>query len=114
MTTFLNNFMEKHRNLNAALSEDFSKAFKRSADIVVAALGSRPFRPIRSLNVAVYDSVMVALATLPSVNADLIARNYANLLRDEAYIAAVSKSTSDQTNVDRRIKIARQYIHANV
>lgn len=114
MTTFLNDFMEKNRNIDGKMAEEFSFVFRKATDVAVRALGGRPFRPIRSLNVAVYDSVMVALANLQGpINTGKIQAAYQKLLSDSEYVSAVSKSTSDQTNVDTRIRIAKQYLHDN-
>ncbi len=60
MKGFLNKFMGHHRDLDLDLtSSQLTLEFKRTIDTVVNAVGKRAFRPVSSLNAAVFDAVMV-------------------------------------------------------
>lgn len=110
MQGFLNTFMQRNRMLDDALAGSYTAAFASACEIVVKALGPKPFRPVRALNVAVFDSVMVAIASMPNLDTAKLSERYAALLADDGYIAATSKSTSDESNVRERIELAKTYL----
>lgn len=110
MRKFLNDFMHKNRHLTPEKAQQFRDTFKNTCALVVQHIGERPFRPVRALNVAVFDSVMVALAKMPEADSDLLRSKYDALLGDRDYVTAVSKSTADETNVQTRINLAAEYL----
>ncbi len=116
MKGFLNDFMSANRKLSADKAAQFRSIFERTCELVASELGARPFRPVRALNVAVFDSVMVAIAELiksADNGADLpenLSAKYAALLLDEEYTPVVSRSTADEKNVQKRIELAMNYM----
>ncbi len=78
---------------------------------MLSAIGSRAFRPERALNAAVFDSVMVGIAThlmsKPPIVTEFIASAYKKLLTNPDYLTLVSQSTSDQPNVEERLALAK-------
>lgn len=109
----LNRFLKKNRDLTEYSSEALEEAFKPTIKVIHEALGDEAFRPTRSLNAAVFDSVTVGVArNLPEPVEDTDIRaleaSYHRLLRDEDYQSAYKKSTSDGEQVRKRIQLAME------
>lgn len=110
MVEFLNKFASKHQYAGTEFLEDAEKVFKTTIKAIWNSLGSQAFRPERSLNAAVLDSVMVGVARrLRSGNIDdveAIKIAYARLLEDGDYKLAISQATSNEDRVEARISKA--------
>jgi hypothetical protein len=107
MKDFLSEFMDRNRDATLHL-KTFEETFEKTVSAVYEKLGPNPFRMKAGLNAAVFDSVMIAFASnLSRIPAD-IKRRHKRLLRDNKYIQLVSKSTTDEKVVKKRIKIARE------
>ncbi len=91
----------------------FSDIFCRTIRLFHSALGPDAFRPVRALNVAVFEASMVGLAKRiresdePDISA--VKRAYDNLNDDARFKELVSQSTADVANVSERLKIATEY-----
>lgn len=109
MKSFLNSFMGKYQSVKADTAETFRKDFASSVSRAHAALGSKAFRPAKVLNAAVFDSILTAISNNPSLQSDAILAAYLATISDPNYIEAVSKSTSDESNVHKRFQIADAY-----
>lgn len=109
---FLNSFMGRNRHLTRYPELEIRSAFEPTVRLVDEALGSRPFRPVRALNAAVLDSVMVALArrlqTGPINDTDGIRRTYERLLADDSYLVATQRATADEDRVAARMNLAQE------
>lgn len=112
MNKFLNDFSDASNKLKLEQLNEMKIVFCKTIDRVESALGVRAFRPTRALNAAVFDSVMVGIATRlkdpkakPITDAE-IAKAYESLLQDASYIAAFERSTADEENVKARISKA--------
>ena len=57
MKHFLNDFMKERRDFSDQKLKELGDIFTKTVSFVAQALGGRPFRPDRSLNTAVFDSV---------------------------------------------------------
>lgn len=110
MKKFLNDFMSENRNAGRLKLQTFEKLFTDTCDKAVTILGDKPFRPSRALNVAVFDSCMIALAKSDKKTAAEIMYGYQNLLRNENYLSAVSKSTASEANVNLRLRLAMEFL----
>lgn len=110
MRKFLDNFLYDHRKLEGGEGERFSASFKNTIQIAFGALGERAFRPVSALNAAVFDSVMIGLATRVGKGKEpdkkRIAQAYNDLLEDKEYKAAYTKATADEESVKTRIALA--------
>ena len=75
-------------------------------------LGREAFRPTRSINAAVFDSVMVGLArrieTSSGLDKNRVKNAYDDLLSNEKYLELISQSTSDEKNVSERFQMATE------
>lgn len=107
MKQFLNNYMGNHK-LDGA-REPYQSTFVRTIKRVYDSLRSRPFHIKRGINVAVFDSVMVAFARSNTIPGDITER-FQKLLRNPSYAEAVSSGTTDVDTVKRRIELAKEIL----
>lgn len=111
MKHFLNAYMEGKRWNTDAELEPLGKLFSKTMRFSIAALGDRPFRPDRALNVAVFDAVSTSVAKMLLSNKNLSEeesrRAYEDLLQNQEFINGYSRATADAENVKRRFKEAQ-------
>ena len=114
MNEFLNNFMLHHRNINSLKSEEFTEIFKQTINLIYEAVGMKAFRPIGTLNAAVFDSVMVAtakrIAREEVMDINSLCSQYNKLLADEDYLDIIKRSTADEERVLKRMSLAESYM----
>jgi hypothetical protein len=114
MNIFLNNFMEYHRDLARRPPEEFRSTFTQAIDLVNTVIGPKAFRPISTLNAAVFDSVLVAVARRiaagPITDPSSLAKQYQELLADQDYKDSYPRSTADEERVINRMTLAQSYI----
>jgi hypothetical protein len=114
MNIFLNDFMKFHRELRNRKEREFRDIFTRTIDIINSSIGNEAFRPSGTLNAAVFDSVMVAVARRLQASAlqrpEELGEQYKSLLRDHEYEEAYKRSTADEERVKRRLDLAKKYI----
>ena len=72
-------------------------------------IGPKAFRPVRVLNAAVFDAVMVGLAqrlaSRSVADVDEVKRRYTSLLRDDDFETAMLTSTTTTANVRARLSL---------
>jgi len=112
MKDFLNRYMAKNRNLANQSEDELQQLFNETVDVISECLGPKAFRPKRALNAAVVDSVMVGIATRLRGgnrirNKKRLREQYERLLKDQKYISAVETGTSQESNVETRLRLAR-------
>jgi hypothetical protein len=104
MDEFLNSYLGSGRTLSDTQKDQFSKLFRNVCGRALGALGPKPFRLKTALNVAVFDSVFVAMARS---NRTPTKASFQRLLdKDGEYFKLVSKATTDADNIRKRIAIA--------
>ncbi|MGO4728028.1 MULTISPECIES: DUF262 domain-containing protein [unclassified Inquilinus] len=116
MSKFLNDYSDK---MNKASLDDLDKKesiFRKTIALVDEALNGRAFRPVRSLNAAVFDSVMVGIATRIS-NRGMptpieFSKAYRELLNNSDYRTVWARSTADEEFVKKRMSLAVQAFSA--
>jgi hypothetical protein len=112
MNEFLNKFSKKYKHAEQGFLDHAAQVFKNTIDIISEAVGRKAFRPISSINAAALDSVMVGLARRlergPVSDITKVKAAYDDLLSDPAYLTLISRSTSDESNVEARITKASQ------
>ena len=110
MSEFLNKFSGRHRDATSQFLEQCRNTFTSTIELVSRSLGSQAFRPERSLNAAVFDSVMVGVAKRlelgPIKKIAKISTAYDELLKNSKYMDAISRATSDELNVSKRLQEA--------
>ena len=112
MNAFLNNFSHRENKVPQQELDQLKLVFTQTIALVDKTIGVRAFRLSRSLNAAVFDSVMVALArrlsTGKSIDPSKVAPAHEKLLGDPAYRQACERATADEENVRTRQTLALQ------
>lgn len=112
MATFLTTYMSRNRNMDDSKCAKLKRLFEKATDLFFKALSSKAFRPIRALNVALYEASMVGLAFrldsgVPVTSSDVLGC-YQKLTNDDNFTSLISKSTTDTQNVSRRLEISKR------
>lgn len=112
MKDFLNRYMAKNRNLKQQSGKALIDIFKKTTTTLVTHVGADALRPVRALNAAVADSVMVGLAKRlvrgPITSGNGTKKEYEKLLNSQKYIDATVTGTSQEGNVSERIRLATE------
>ena len=110
MAKFLNDFSENMNDAPDAALDKLATIFLETVQLVDKALDGRAFRPVRSLNAAVFDSAMVGIATrlerepLPETAA--IVKTYERLITEPEYRKGWERATADEESVKSRMAAA--------
>ena len=111
MVDFLNIYTKRNRHLNDKKAEYLSTIFKEITDFFYNSVEGKIFRPVRALNVALYEAAMVGLAfrliSDTPIDKDAVKHAHAQLLENPDFLKLTSKSTTDITNVEQRLEIAK-------
>ena len=107
---FLTVFAKKYQQATPSFLMEAEQIFTQTIKVIHQSLGGKAFRPDRALNAALFDAVMVGLAhrisKRPATDFKAIKYAYDGLLLNKDFVALISQSTSDDSNVKRRIQIA--------
>lgn len=110
MKSFLNSFMGENRNLDKGSKEELTALFNNTIEIIYKSMGAKTFRPVKALNAAVYDAVMVGVAVRLSKgeikNLKELNDKYVSLLANPNFQETYKTNTSDEKIVKGRINIA--------
>jgi hypothetical protein len=110
MVTFLNTYMGRNKELSDKDAASMSEEFRNVIDLVHESVGSRAFRPVRALNAAVFDSVMVGTAKRLEkgrVSDSQAFRNaYGALLNNQDFLDACGRGTAGGVRVRTRLDLA--------
>lgn len=110
MKDFLNRYMASNRHLQRQSEEDLLRIFFGTVSVLNETIGPRAFRPVRAINAAVIDSVMTGLARRLEKGAitsnEQLTEQYDALLRNSNYREAVETGTSQESNVETRLRLA--------
>lgn len=110
LVNFLNEFMGRNKRMEKALSDEMKKVFSQTIHLIREAIGTSAFRPVRALNAAVFDSVMVGLArrcangSVGDISA--IRTKYEELLKNQTFLDACGRGTAGEERVKTRIGLA--------
>ena len=113
MKNFLNRYMAKNRSLTKQSEKDLSDIFSLSTQTILSGIGERAFRPKRSVNAAVVDSLMTGIAKRllvhkPFTDIKSLKARYDSLITDTAYLDASETGTSQPANITARFTRAEQ------
>ena len=108
---FLNDYMAQNKNLELNSEKELRKLFKSSIDFIRDALGNKAFRRNGVLVVAIFDSMMVGIATRIEAKGKIknfkeFRQRYEELLRDKEYEKNTKGPTADRQIVEKRINLA--------
>lgn len=107
MKQFISDYMAKHQKETHLVK--YKDEFVNTAQQVVHHLGTKPFHIRRGINVAVFDSVMVAFAQSSTVPSDVQER-YEELKNNDQFIASTTSNTTDVNTVQERLKLAEKVL----
>ncbi len=114
MKHFLNDYMKEKRDFTEEKTKELAEIFTTTIDYVVECLGNRAFRPDRSLNTAVFDSVAVSIAKKiiapkrQKPDPELVKAAYSELLNNARFVEGYIRSTADDENVKKRMEEAEK------
>lgn len=115
MKQFLNTHMRGVRRMREQALEvrigDARTRFKATVDLILEALGNRPFHLRQRLNYAITDAIFSGVfKNLSTVKPDQLQRAYAELTLDPRFLDAVSVSTSDDKQVRTRAEAVQKFL----
>jgi hypothetical protein len=107
---FLNDYLAKNVARTADDASALIAAFRQTADTISGSVGSRAFRPVRAINAAVLDAVMVGvarrLAAGPVTDSTALTSAYDGLLAVKEFQEATGSSTAAEESVSSRLSLA--------
>lgn len=110
MKDFLNRYMAKNQNLEHWDEATLTKVFGDTTAAILKGIGKKAFRPVRAVNAAVIDSLMVAIAHRlqagPIRKLDQLDKHYKALLLNSQYRNSIETGTSQEANVLNRLELA--------
>lgn len=110
MREFLNIFMGKNRNLKFQTAELLTKLFSVTIELIHKCIGYKAFKPVRALNAAVFDAVMVGVAHRLKQgkirNSNMVKKRYENLSKNKDFVEATYSGTAQEQNVSTRLSLA--------
>ena len=111
MKDFLNRYMASNRNLKPQTEAELKEVFCKTISALENALGARAFRPWRAVNAAVVDSLMTGVAKRlshgPVEDSKQLKRQHTSLLSNKDYLASIETGTSQEANVEARMRLAQ-------
>ncbi len=111
MKEFINVAMKKHRGGNSQKVVAFFDAFPRMTQLVIDALGDKPFHLRGPLNVSALDSVCsVLMENVAAIKPSDLSVRYIALKNDEGFQNNTSYSTTDTKTVLDRIRTVRRHL----
>jgi uncharacterized protein DUF262 len=110
MEDAINKFMSKNRHLTDERRVEWGGIWESTIRVSWDALGESAFRPEKALNAAVFDSASVGIAHRlkggGEVKPDRLREAYLSLLSNREYRQAYERSTSDDEQVKKRVRLA--------
>lgn len=112
MRDFLNSFAsDEEKKLTSAQLTELERLFSASIEIVNKAIGKSAFRPIRALNAAVFEAVVVGIAErirAKGKKLDLgeVKSRYEKLLTNDDFLKASNSATATEESVKTRQRLA--------
>jgi hypothetical protein len=108
---FLNEFLADNRDQTRAKSKALINTFEGTVAAINKAIGTTAFRPVRSLNAAVFDGVMIGVARRvaevgPLSDLSTLKKQYNRLLKNQRFLDATSSSTAAEESVKTRLSLA--------
>lgn len=109
LKNFLNTFMSKNRNLDFYNEKTLTNLFVSTINLLIEAKGNELFRKGKSVNAALFDSIMVAVARRLQ-NRDLSVGEcrslYDSLMQNQRYLDYTITATADEKQIKGRISEA--------
>ncbi len=113
MVKFLNHFMSTNRSLKAMNRKQVTETFEHTFDFIYKTLGTKAFRPVRSLNAAAMDAIATTVARnhlYEKLKPKEFRDRYQKLLKNKEFQDAIQRSTADESVVQQRFKVAEDIL----
>lgn len=112
MKEFLNRYMASNQHLQRQPEPQLRQLFDDTVSAIHTGIGLGAFKPRRAVNAAVVDSLMTGVARRcargPIGDPLALAPRYRELLANVVYIGAYETGTSQEANVDTRLRLAEE------
>jgi uncharacterized protein with ParB-like and HNH nuclease domain len=106
MLGYLNRQMQDNRDFDDERAAQFKRRFKAVVDLLSDTI-HRPFRPRGVINVAMLDSVMIALLEDETIDAERLKAGYVAIAADAEFKRFIGGATTDTQMVRERIRRAK-------
>jgi hypothetical protein len=107
---FLNDFMSKNRAFRLVGESTLKKTFVDSVSFSIEQLGAKAFRPVRNLNSALMEAILIGtgkrLEAKPIRNKGKYKYAYRNLMANTDFVASFNGATTDVEKLRLRISTA--------
>ena len=111
MKEFLNKAMKKHDSGETKKVKNFINVFSQATQLVIEALGEKPFHLRGPLNVSALDSVMcVLIEHYKDIDRNRLSDNYNGLRHDNDFDEYTRINTTDTKTVINRIHKVKEYL----
>lgn len=108
--TFLNHYLAANRARSGKEVDPLIDLFKLATSAINTHIGRNAFRPVRPINAAVLDSVLVGVMNRldkgPITDGASMGKAYETLMADSNYSAVTTSSTAAEDSVERRLALA--------
>jgi hypothetical protein len=112
MKEFLNTYAETHRKITPRMTNKLRSEFAGTVATIKEGIGANAFKTTRAINAALCDAIMVGVASRlragPITNLSRLKSVYAELLKKQEFLDAISSSTTDEARVAERIRLAKE------
>lgn len=112
MRDFLNDFASDEEGVVTPLTlEELQRLFRLAMDVIFKAKGKSAFRPVRALNAAVFEAIVVGIAERLRANGEVppsgaVAVAYDKLLQNTEFLSACTSATATDESVKTRQRLA--------
>lgn len=110
MKDFITTFMKEKQNINEDEMTKYRNLFEGIVDKILKDVGKEAFQIKAGINVAVFDSIMVALSTMEFETVSNLREKIGKLKSSDEFNDAVSVHTTDSEKVGKRIGLAIKII----
>jgi hypothetical protein len=111
MKEFLNKSMKVHQDAKSSKVKKFFGLLPKVTELIVSALGEKPFHIRGPLNASALDSTMCVLfEEFHSINQTKLKANYHRLLDDLKFADYTQIGTTDAKTVQDRVKLVRRHL----
>lgn len=111
MVRFLNESMSENRDFSSSKAKRFSTRFPVVMNAIAEHIAA-PFRPRGVVNMAVMDSIVVALLECLEFDFSKLKSTYDSILTDEDFQRTTAMSTADAVVLKERFHIAKRYVES--
>lgn len=108
MKEYLNKKMQEHRKFASKIDTEFELKLPSALQLIISALGRKPFRPKRVINTAILEAVVVSILENEDITVDKLRANYQVLLDNEGFQQTIQGATTDTKQVKDRLRIAAE------